>query len=298
MPEVPTKANTNRWLKYVVGLLFFLVAFFAVKAFIPEGTDKSNESNASNDTYMQATDRSYRSADSILDTPADTETELESVNIEPGNGSGPVTTNKILPAKTPPSQKEARNKSQEKIKKVSEAESKPEETSKATRVDEDKVVASDVELAAEKEERTEANETQKTTDPKETEEKPAAIGLTIPSQYITAEIMEDISSDKVKAGSTVYLKCLDEIKMGPHIVVRKGARVRALIDDARPSYNGGRALLSLKLEAVETTDGQWLELQYPLYSDKKKREIIFRKGSKIPKLKLKSTSINFQIPSQ
>lgn len=130
------------------------------------------------------------------------------------------------------------------------------------------------------------------------EVKMRSINLEVPVQFLEAEITQDISSNRVQKDDVLFLHNLTEIKVGQHIVVWKGARVRTRVNDAKASYDGGRAALALQFEAVETVSGTWIELQYPEYANKKKGEVIFKKGTKIPKLKTKTSNVQIQIPIQ
>ncbi len=116
------------------------------------------------------------------------------------------------------------------------------------------------------------------------------------TQFIEAEFTEDISSNRAELGQEVFLRCLNEIKVSDILIIEKGARVRGKVNDVKASYGNSRATLSIEIDAVENVSGDWMAIQYPSYSNKKKKEIIFTKGTKLTKLKLKSATARIQIP--
>ena len=121
------------------------------------------------------------------------------------------------------------------------------------------------------------------------------ISIDVPSQNIDGIFNNDISSDKAKEGDVFYLRCLSSVFVGKNLVIGEGARIRARVSTAKSSLTNSKASLGVIFEAVESTNGYWLTLQYPEYMDKRKREIIFKKGTKVPKLRLKSTSTKIKI---
>ena len=133
---------------------------------------------------------------------------------------------------------------------------------------------------------------------KEKETRFQTVELDVPVQYIDAVFTSNLSSNTLKKDQIIFIQSASEIKVGAYTVARNGARVKTLVKDSKASYDGSRGLLSLEFIAVETEDGQWLNIQYPVYSNKKKGEVIFKKGTKIPKLKTERSQIKFQIPIQ
>jgi len=121
------------------------------------------------------------------------------------------------------------------------------------------------------------------------------VDVDVPLQYIGAELTADLSSDTAKEGMIVSLKSLDPVLAGNMTVADKGALIKARVAAAKPSFSNRRAELALEILEIKSNGGSWLELQFPLYADKKKEEIIFGKGTKLSKLKVKPTTTKINI---
>ncbi len=115
--------------------------------------------------------------------------------------------------------------------------------------------------------------------------------VSIESQNIEVEFAEDISSNTIQKGNIIYLINRTEIKSESEIVIKKGASIKAIVNDAKSSINGSLGVLSISIQSVKAINGEWLPLQYPTYSKKERKEIIFKKGQLIPKVKLNSFNI-------
>ncbi len=119
--------------------------------------------------------------------------------------------------------------------------------------------------------------------------------LYLPESLITVRFTHDISSNMVEEGELVYLTAEKPIWSGKHMVTEQNARVRAKIIDAKASQQGGRGSLGIRIEAIETLDGQWLELNYHDILEKRRGEIVFSKGSVLENVKLEPITINLKI---
>lgn len=117
----------------------------------------------------------------------------------------------------------------------------------------------------------------------------------VPSSEITVGVAEDISSNRVTDGGVVYLKILAPISVQGHQLVERDARVRAAVIDAKPSHQGSRASLGIRLEAVETVDGQWLELSYHDIIDRRRGEIVFEAGTVFENVEINPATINLKV---
>ncbi len=113
----------------------------------------------------------------------------------------------------------------------------------------------------------------------------------VPFQYIEVKFTEDLSSNHLSKGQTVYIENVNPILYGSKIIIPKSAQVKCLIKDAISSNNGSVGLLSLQIESVKAVNNEWIPLQYPVYSLKKRAEIVFKKGQTISKVKLPSFKI-------
>lgn len=102
------------------------------------------------------------------------------------------------------------------------------------------------------------------------------------AQTVTSEASE---------GQTVWLQTVSEISVDGVTVVQAGARVRAIVQDARSSSNSQKALLSLRFEAVEAVNGQWLPVKFPEYSDKSSDQVVFQRGRRVNNLRVARSTL-------
>lgn len=105
-------------------------------------------------------------------------------------------------------------------------------------------------------------------------------------QTVTSEASE---------GQTVWLQTVSEISVDGVTVVQTGARVRAIVQDARSSSNSQKALLSLRFEAVEAVNGQWLPVKFPEYSDKSSDQVVFQRGRRVNNLRVSRSTLTLQL---
>lgn len=133
---------------------------------------------------------------------------------------------------------------------------------------------------------------------KEERVKPVIKSVFIPPSQIDVQNTEDISSNRVKEGDWVYLKTRTPLDVDGIPVLRPHARVRARVIEARASHGGGRGALGIRLDAVETTDGQWLELEYHDINDRQRKEVVFSKNTVFKDVKVKQTLLNLKSPNE
>ena len=117
----------------------------------------------------------------------------------------------------------------------------------------------------------------------------------VPAREVSIQIANDISSNQVKDGEVIYLKLLEPLSVQGRRVVDQNARVRASVIDVKPSRQGGRSSLGIRLEAVETVDGQWLELSYHDIVDRRRGEIVFEAGTVFEQVKINPATINLKV---
>ncbi|NND31850.1 MAG: hypothetical protein HKN76_04610, partial [Saprospiraceae bacterium] len=121
------------------------------------------------------------------------------------------------------------------------------------------------------------------------------ISVTLPAQEITGIFAQDISSNRASKNQIIFLTNQTEVKVDGHVVIERGARIKAEVKDAVSSTSKPKAFLAIRMIAVETIDGHWTELQYPVYSDRASHEVIFRKGMTLKKLKLKPSTVFLKV---
>ncbi|MEM8896649.1 MAG: protein kinase [Bacteroidota bacterium] len=124
------------------------------------------------------------------------------------------------------------------------------------------------------------------------EKKPSgSVRLRIPDTFLSAQLSQQLSSDNNREGQTVFLNTVSPVYQGGHLVIQKGARVRAVVKKVRKSDGRKKAFLAFELQAVQAVGGQWLTVSYPEYSNLSRTEVVFNKGLQLNKIKLKSTTI-------
>ncbi len=129
------------------------------------------------------------------------------------------------------------------------------------------------------------------------QEKPVnTISLTIPEINITARFSKTLSSEKNHQGEIVYLRNTRPVYYGNHLIVNKDARVRAQVVKLRSGAQKKRAFLGIQLIAVEAVNGQWLELEFPEYSNVAKDKVEFEQGRTLNNVIIAETSLTINIP--
>lgn len=118
-----------------------------------------------------------------------------------------------------------------------------------------------------------------------------AMKVRIPDMYLSASFAETVSTETHSPGQTIYLQTSSPIYQGDHLIVERGAKLRAKITRLRPVQGKKKAFLAIQLQAVQAANNQWLAVSYPEYSDLSREAVIFQKGQKLNKIKLKSTNI-------
>ncbi|MEM8886548.1 MAG: serine/threonine-protein kinase [Bacteroidota bacterium] len=118
-----------------------------------------------------------------------------------------------------------------------------------------------------------------------------SVKVRIPDMYLAASFAETVSTETHSSGQTVYLQTVSPIYQGDHLIIPKGARVRAQIKKLRRSEGKKKAFLAIQLQSVQASNGRWLAISYPEYSNPSKTEVRFTRGQRINKIKLKSSNI-------
>lgn len=116
----------------------------------------------------------------------------------------------------------------------------------------------------------------------------------VPVSYIFVRFSQDISSNHVEKGDLVYLSADKPVWSEDRMITNRNARVRARVIDAKASHQGSRGSLGIRLEAIESIDGQWLDLNYHDILEKRRDEIVFTRGTVLENVKLESTTINLK----
>lgn len=125
--------------------------------------------------------------------------------------------------------------------------------------------------------------------------KSRTISVQIPSMEIDGSFAKSISSDNSQKNETIYLINQTPVYAGGELVIARGARIRGIVKDARSSRDRAKAFLAVQFIQVETVDGQWIPIQYPIYSNNGYEEIIFHEGAVVQKMKIKGRTAQIKI---
>ncbi|MEZ5044549.1 MAG: serine/threonine-protein kinase [Saprospiraceae bacterium] len=115
--------------------------------------------------------------------------------------------------------------------------------------------------------------------------------IRIPDMFLSATFTETVSTEKNYEGQDVYLSASYDIYQGEHLIVPKGAKVKAVVKKLRKAEGNKNAFLAINLLAVQAINGNWLTINYPEYSNLSKTAVEFQRGSQLNRIKLKSTNI-------
>lgn len=121
-----------------------------------------------------------------------------------------------------------------------------------------------------------------------------SVKIRIPDMYLSASFAENVSSERNLEGQIIYLSATSHVYHGGHLVIQKGANVKAMIKKLRKSTNRKKAFLAITLQSVQAVNGNWLAISYPEYSNLSKTVVEFKKGQQLTKIKLKSTNLTLK----
>jgi len=117
------------------------------------------------------------------------------------------------------------------------------------------------------------------------------VKIRIPDMFLSASFIETVSSEKNHEGQSIYLSTSHDIYQGDHLIIPRGAKVKAQVKKVRRAEGKKRAFLAINLISVQAINGDWLSINYPEYSNLSKTIVEFKRGSQLNKIKLKSTNI-------
>ncbi|MFN4146756.1 MAG: protein kinase domain-containing protein [Runella sp.] len=120
------------------------------------------------------------------------------------------------------------------------------------------------------------------------------VTIDLGNEAVVAEFAQTVSSDDA-AGTVVWLKAVSMLRLDGVTIIEPGAKIRARIIESRTATDAKKAFLALKFEAVEATNGQWIGLRYPEYSDKSSTRVVFAAGRRINNLRTERTKLTFSL---
>lgn len=119
--------------------------------------------------------------------------------------------------------------------------------------------------------------------------------LFVPESKVAVQLLQDISSNSAVEGEEVYLSVVEPVEVDAISIAEGNARVKARVIDAKASQQGSRASLGIRLEGLELTDGQWLNLQYHDILERRRGEIVFKAGTVLENVIIKPANITLKV---
>lgn len=119
--------------------------------------------------------------------------------------------------------------------------------------------------------------------------------LFVPESKVAVQLLQDISSNNSAEGEEVFLSVVEPVEVGAITIAEGNARVKARVIDAKASQGGSRASLGIRLEGLELTDGQWLNLQYHDILERRRGEIVFKAGTVLENVIIKPANITLKV---
>lgn len=117
------------------------------------------------------------------------------------------------------------------------------------------------------------------------------VKIRIPDLFLSASFTETVSSEKNHEGESIYLSTSSDVYQGDHLIIPRGAKVKAVVKKVRKAEGRKRAFLAINLQSVQAINGEWLTISYPEYSNLSKTLVEFKRGSQLNRIKLKSTNL-------
>lgn len=117
------------------------------------------------------------------------------------------------------------------------------------------------------------------------------IKIRIPDMFLSATFTETVSTERNYEGQSIYLSTSNDLYQGEHLIIPRGAKVKAVIKKLRKAEGNKNAFMAIDLLSVQAINGSWLTINYPEYSNLSKTAVEFQRGSQLNRIKLKSTNI-------
>lgn len=109
----------------------------------------------------------------------------------------------------------------------------------------------------------------------------------VTEQTIKIRFGSNISSGSVHEGQIVLFQSGQEIYVNGQLLIANGAPVKGRISKLKRK-NNGKVHLGIQMLSVQSVHSDWLDLDYPEYSDIRKGEVVFPASTLLSKVKLKS----------
>ncbi len=220
------------------------------------------------------------------DEPSATDKASEKKTQKKTNSKSNKTTKKKESQSDTRSQKRSDSKTQKKNEVLVKKEAKPEQIDKTTPSKPSTIIAEEEPIKKEF-----APRQIESPDNRNRRSAGEAVKIRIPDMFLSAAFAETVSSEKNYEGQQIYLSTTSDIFQGDHLIIPRGARVKATVKKVRKAQGKKRAFLAIDLLSVQAINGQWLTISYPEYSNLSKNLVEFKRGSQLNRIKLKSTNI-------
>lgn len=124
----------------------------------------------------------------------------------------------------------------------------------------------------------------------ETVSKKEKLALEVQEQYLPVVFTNVINSKEYEEGQTVMLQAATDLFVNGLKIVARGAEVKAVVSRKKVKGNG-KVIFAIKILNVKSVAGEWLELDYPEYSDIQKHAVIIPAKTRMSKVKIKTQQL-------
>ncbi len=109
-------------------------------------------------------------------------------------------------------------------------------------------------------------------------------------EVLSAVLRQTISSESAQAGQVFWLHTDAPVTVRGTTVIRAGAQVRGIVERVVSKSEGKRAGLWIRLEAVESVDGDWIPLIFK-WSDTAFHPVELKQGFRFRKVRIQKSSV-------
>jgi len=121
------------------------------------------------------------------------------------------------------------------------------------------------------------------------------IEVPVSGVFVEGIFNDPVTSDTHYAGQEFFMSVAADVYSNGYKIIEAGAKIKGRVETARTGGGIRRALLSVRFEAVQVVDGNWLTISYPEYSDRSSGNVVFERGRKVSRLRIDSGRVQLQI---
>lgn len=111
--------------------------------------------------------------------------------------------------------------------------------------------------------------------------------IRVQEQNMKVTFGQEISSSRLEKGETIYLKAGQNIYSEGELLIEKHAPIKAVVSKLKRK-NNGKVHFGIQILQVKTKFDDWLDLDYPEYSDIKKGDFSFGASTSLSKVKIRT----------